>query len=464
MGFLKPSIMKQNLEKVIADFESATGYGLEIRDGSPYYNGDLDLRGTGITSLPDGLVIDGGIDLENCTGITSLPEGLVVRGSLDLYGTGITSLPDDLTVGGSLYLENCTGITSLPDGLAVGCSLYLRGTGITSLPDDLTVGGTIDLENCAGITSLPDGLIVGGTLDLENCTGITSLPEGLPVWGDLYLHSSGITSLPNGLTVGGYLDLRGTGITSLPEDLIVGGTLDLQDCTGITSLPEGLTVGDNLLLGGTGITSLPEGLVVGGSLDLYGTGITSLPEGLAVGGSLYLENCKCITYTSNVPLTLSAKDRKKISDAQNRPITWKRDGREYIKVDIIFTAVDSHHGNVYRVHKLGCEKQLYLVTDGDNHWAHGDTLQEARADLIYKINDRDTSMYDGMMLDDTLTFEEAIAAYRTITGACSPGTRDYINNRLPKPHKAKYTIREIISLTEGEYGSERFMEFFKQMI
>ena len=280
MGFLKPSIMKQNLEKVIADFESATGYGLEIRDGSPYYNGDLDLRGTGITSLPDGLVIDGGIDLENCTGITSLPEGLVVRGSLDLYGTGITSLPDDLTVGGSLYLENCTGIT----------------------------------------------------------------------------------------------------------------------------------------------------------------------------------------YTSNVPLTLSAKDRKKISDAQNRPITWKRDGREYIKVDIIFTAVDSHHGNVYRVHKLGCEKQLYLVTDGDNHWAHGDTLQEARADLIYKINDRDTSMYDGMMLDDTLTFEEAIAAYRTITGACSPGTRDYINNRLPKPHKVKYTIREIISLTEGEYGSERFIEFFKQMI
>ena len=127
----------------------------------------------------------------------------------------------------------------------------------------------------------------------------------------------------------------------------------------------------------------------------------------------------------------------------------------------MFTEVDSHHGNVYRVHKLGCDKQLYLVTDGDNHWAHGDTLQEAREDLIYKINDRDTSMYEGLTLDDTLTFEESIAAYRTITGACSPGTRDYIANRLPKPHKAKYAIREIITLTEGEYGSERFREFFK---
>ena len=394
--------MKQNLEKVIADFESATGYGLEIRDGSPYYNGDLDLRGTGITSLPDGLVIDGGLDLENCTGITSLPEGLVVGGSLDLYGTGITSLPEGLAVGGGLHLENCTGITSLPDGLAVGGILDLRGSGITSLPDGLTVGGNIDLENCTEITSLPNGLTVGGGLDLGNCTGITSLPEGLTVGGDFYLHSSGITSLPESLTVGGDIDLRGSGITSLPKCLTIGEFIYLRD-----------------------------------------TGITD---------------------TSNVTWTLSAEARKKISDAQNRPITWKRDGREYIKADGMFTAVDSHHGNVYRVHKLGCEKQLYLVTDGDNHWAHGDTLQEARVDLIYKINDRDTSMYNGMTLDSTLTFEEAIAAYRTITGACSPGTRDYINNRLPKPHKAKYTIHEIISLTEGEYGSERFMEFFKQMI
>ena len=72
--------MKQELEKVIADFESATGYGLEIRDGRPYYRDYL--------------------DLESCTGITSLPEGLTVGGCLYLRGTGITSLPDGLTVGG----------------------------------------------------------------------------------------------------------------------------------------------------------------------------------------------------------------------------------------------------------------------------------------------------------------------------------------------------------------------------
>ena len=434
--------MKQELvEKIIADFKSETGYELEIIDGKPYYRGDL--------------------DLEDVTEITSLPKDLTVGGYLYLQGTGITSLPDGLTVGGPLYLENCTGITSLPEGLTVGGSIYLNGTGITSLPDGLVVGLDIDLRD-TGITSLPEGLVVGGAVDLRD-TIITSLPDGLTVGGFLDLYGAGITSLPEGLTVGGDLDLRGTSITSLPEGLIVGRYLDLYG-TGITSLPDGLIVGGSLDLEDcTGITSLPDGLTVGGYLDLRGTGITSLPEGLVVGGGLYLNGTEIID-TSNVTRTLSAEARKKISDAQNRPITWKRDGREYIKVDGIFTEVDSHHGNVYRVHKLGSDKQLYLVTDGDNHWAHGDTLQDARADLIYKINDRDTSMYEGMTLDDTLTFEEAIAAYRTITGACSPGTRDYIANRLPKPHKAKYSIGEIITLTYGEYGSEKFKDFFKQMI
>ena len=51
--------------------------------------GNLDLRGTGITSLPDGLTVSGSLDLRG-TGITSLPDGLTVGGWLDLSDTGIT--------------------------------------------------------------------------------------------------------------------------------------------------------------------------------------------------------------------------------------------------------------------------------------------------------------------------------------------------------------------------------------
>ena len=73
----------------------------------------------------------GYLDLRG-TQITALPEGLTVGGSLDLRGTQITALPEGLTVGGSLDLENCTQITALPEGLTVGGYLDLRGTQITN--------------------------------------------------------------------------------------------------------------------------------------------------------------------------------------------------------------------------------------------------------------------------------------------------------------------------------------------
>jgi hypothetical protein len=131
----------------------------------------------------------------------------------------------NLKVGRNLDLEG-TNITSLPDGLEVGVDLRLAGTKITSLPDDLEVGRHLDLKN-TNITSLPDGLKVNGDLYLEG-TKITSLPDGLEVGGNLDLDNSKITSLPDGLKVGGYLDLSNTNITSLPDDLKVGGDLDLK--------------------------------------------------------------------------------------------------------------------------------------------------------------------------------------------------------------------------------------------
>ncbi len=184
-----------------------------IKNGS---KGDLDLRNTPITKLPDSLKR--------------------VGGDLDLYNTPITSLPDNLTrVGGSLYL-GFTPITTLPDNLIVNRSLWLRNTPITSLPDNLKhVGGYLDLSNTK-ITTLPDNLTVRGNVSLNN-TKITKLPDNLTVGGDLSLDYTKITTLPDNLIVGGYLSLRNTSITSLPDNLTVNGSLYLYN-TKITSIPK----------------------------------------------------------------------------------------------------------------------------------------------------------------------------------------------------------------------------------
>jgi len=207
-----------------------------------------------------------------------------------------------------------------------------------------------------------------------------------------------------------------------------------------------LYYGGYLDLRGTGITSLPDNLTVGGYLDLRGTGITSLPDNLTVGGSLYLQGTG-ITDTSKVKRT--------VIDF----FEWRN--RKYIKADDIFSEVVSHKGNVYKIKQIGQAKESFLITDGSGKWAHGDTIKAAKEDLIYKISDRNKSDYESLTLESEITFSDAIEMYRVITGACSFGTRDFVENRL-KERKEKYTVGEIIALTQSEYGSKSFADFFNK--
>lgn len=353
------------------------GYTYEVKDGVMFYDGNLDLRYTQITKLPD---------------------NLVVSGDLNLSKSKITSLPDNLVVGGSLYLGNAP-ITSLSNNLVVGYTLDLQRTDITTLPDNLVVGGFLDLSGTF-ITSLPDNLVVRGTIGLS-----------------------------------------GSRITSLPDNFVVGRTLDLRD---------------------TRITSLPENLIVGGTLDLRGTAIKtdSLPYSLVVGDYIWL-NGEFIPYASlDDKKGWDAESKRKLESVRNKALFWEVNGKRYVKADGVFSEVVSQKGNVYQTRCIGVDKTAYLITDGEGTYAHGETLQEARADLLFKLHKRDTSDYEDLDVDSVLPFEEAIVCYRVITGACNFGTADYIKNRLPQPHKKEYSIGEIIELTDGEYGSEKFAEFF----
>ena len=278
---------------------------------------------------------------------------------------------------------------------------------------------------------------IGGSLDLNS---LTSIPEGFnpTVGGSLHLES--LTSIPEGFnpTVGGSLDLES--LTSIPEGFnpTVGGSLYLES---ITSIPEGFnpTVGGSLHL--ESLTSIPEGFnpTVGGSLDLES--LTSIPEGFnpTVGGSLSL----------NIPHNVKTKNPPSV-------MTWQNG--KYIMVDGIFCEVVSKRKNIYRCKKVGSKDIFYVVVDGDKA-AHGSTLKEAREDLLYKTLERDKSEYENLTINDTITHNEAVAMYRAITGACIFGIKDFIKNRLSKK-KAKYTIKEIINITNGEYGHNRLVEFF----
>lgn len=179
--------------------------------------------------------------------------------------------------------------------------------------------------------------------------------------------------------------------------------------------------------------------------------LTGKTEEQIKNGSLYLRGT-CITHTSMV-------NRKFNVDLVNK--IWSNS--KFICADGVFTEVLSHHGNVWEVKKIASTKSFYLVTDGNGKYAHGDTIQKAKEDLIYKIVNRDKSEYQNPALDSILTFEQAIECYRVITGACSFGTKNFVETILSdKDKKESYTIREMIELTRGQYGNFTFESFFKK--
>jgi hypothetical protein len=194
------------------------------------------------------------------------------------------------------------------------------------------------------------------------------------------------------------------------------------------------------------VTSIPEGFnpTVGGYLDLRS--LTSIPEGFnpTVGGYLDLRS------VTSIPEGLKDANRKRTGNA----IIWP-DGK-YIKADGIFTEILSKKGNVYKVREIGNKKEFFLVTDGNDNWSHGNTLQKAKEDLIFKLKS-DPSNFKHLKMDSVLSIEDAIAAYRGITGACSTGVRMFIEKI---ERKAEYTIEEICTVTKGQFGHERFKSFF----
>ena len=131
----------------------------------------------------------------------------------------------------------------------------------------------------------------------------------------------------------------------------------------------------------------------------------------------------------------------------------------YLWADNILAKIIEHKKNVYKIQICGQIKISYCI-EVDGIYSHGKTIKEAKESLIYKISERDTSKYENYTLDTVITFEDAIKMYRCITGACEGGTRHFVENVLQDKRK-KYTIKEVIELTKGQYNNKKLQEFFK---
>jgi len=229
------------------------------------------------------------------------------------------------------------------------------------------------------------------------------------VGGGLYL--SGLTSIPDGFnpTVGGYLDL-----------------------SGLTSIPEGFnpTVGGGLYL--RGLTSIPEGFnpTVGGDLDLRG-------------------DLKKKVKVNRPKENIREQIRKDIEPL----LTWQ-DGK-YRKIDGIFCEILSQKKNIIKAKTRN--KIAYIFTK-DGVYAHGKNIKQAYRDWLFKTSPRDMEQYENLKTTEVKDLNYWAICYRTITGACSFGTENFIEHTELKD---KMTLKDVLKITNGQYGSNTFKEFFK---
>lgn len=112
---------------------------------------------------------------------------------------------------------------------------------------------------------------------------------------------------------------------------------------------------------------------------------------------------------------------------------------------------------VFEVEEFLDRSSSFVVKKG-NVFSHGKTIKEAKDSLKYKISSRDTSEFKKWKKEDIKRVDDLIRAYRVITGSCEFGVKQFCETQKLK---GKYSINEVIKLTEGKFGNKQFSEFFK---
>ena len=258
-----------------------------------------------------------------------LPDNLVVDGDLNCMGES-TKLPKGLKVNGCLSVA-CTKITNIPDDSEM-CGLGMAFTKITKLPNNLTLNY------------------------LSSC-------------------SSSLTEIPKGLKVKYNLEISRTKITEIPDDCEFGSLSMMR--TKITKLRDNLTLTD-LFASYSALQELPKNLVVLGILTVLDTDICTIPN-------------DCLAQEIYCNFELNDKRYEKVSEGyyklKDEIIHISHpSGREFLHVDRILLEVIEKKWDVYYVRNGVNEPITYVLTDGNNHWAHGETLEEAKEQLKLKLN------------------------------------------------------------------------------
>jgi hypothetical protein len=306
---------------------------------------------------------------------------------------------------------------------------------ITKVTGDLSINSNAKLDAPA-LTS------VGGDLSINSNAKLDALTS---VGGDLYIYSNAKLDAPALTSVGGYLSINSNAKLDAPALTSVGGYLYIYSnakLDALTSVGGDLSsVGGDLSINSNAKLDAPALTSVGG--DLYISSNAKLDALTSVGGDLYIYSKGALTAGK---LYCGGYEKFKVIDGIGCVVlSEKKQG------DI--TILMCRHSKIKNQKVVG--DKFYVAQKGDSN-AHGKTIAEAVQEILFKIGPRDVSRYRNMPMHTAKTPSKWALIYRMVTGACQYGTAQFIETR--RDLKKEYTLAEILTLTEGQFGHDRFSE------
>jgi len=306
---------------------------------------------------------------------------------------------------------------------------------------------------------------VGGYLSIYSKAKLDALTS---VGGDLYIYSKAKLDAPSLTSVGGYLSIHSEAKLDAPSLTSVGGYLSIHSeakLDALTSVGGYLSIHSEAKL--DALTS------VGGDLYIYSQAKLDAPLLTSVGGYLYIHSKAKLDALTSVGDDLYIYSQAKLGApkakynvagtkehcAELLRESFKKNG--FVFADGILAERAGEEKTINGVSSLkikvvGKTEHSYLVQRG-NQFAHGETIEDAIKSLRYKLSDRDTSRFKAWKLSTKVSLDDAIQAYRAITGSCEYGTKAFCEARkIP----AKLTVGDIIKMTDGQYGNDVFARFF----
>ena len=215
-------------------------------------------------------------------------------------------------------------------------------------------------------------------------------------------------------------------------------------------------MGGDLYINSSAELDAPKLETVGGYLFINSSAELDAPKLETVGGDLFI----------NSSAELDAPKLKNKNDVTAKTtckaaldLSFKKKG--LIKIDGILSWLISKKKAaqliVFKVKIVG-KLNISFVVQRNDQFSHGNTVKEATESLRYKLSDRDTTRFKKWTLKTKVSVEDAIQAYRAITGACELGVKGFCESiKVPK----NVSVLEVIKLTKGKYGNEEFEKFFK---